>query len=244
MPPPRMGFDQPVPTAPRTRMPGVSQSVRSDAIERRTHVSTCAATSGCPSKAKATSATARSPARLSQPLPLAPSCLGRGGGAPVGLRRRPPVRAVPGTASRADRAPGALTATSGGRPPRRRRRRLRPCGPGSHPRLQPPAPTLLRQPDHRRPPDPRRVPATRLDEIASTDPGRCGWRGSGRCGGGWAGGAGPPDRHRQRAEPEDDGSEPDQTADDRDQGQDPQDAPAEQEGDDPDGDGCRGCGGR
>ena len=48
MPPPRMGFDQPVPTAPRTRMPGVSQSVRSDAIERRTQVSSCAATSGCP----------------------------------------------------------------------------------------------------------------------------------------------------------------------------------------------------
>ena len=77
-------------------MPGVSQSVRSEAIERRTQVSSCAATSGCPRRTNATSATARSPARPSQPLPLAPSFLGRGGGAPVGLRRRVPVRAVPG----------------------------------------------------------------------------------------------------------------------------------------------------
>ena len=62
--------------------------------------------------AVATSATARSPTRPSQPLPLAPSFLGRGGGAPVGLRRRVAVRAVPGTASRTDRAPEALTAAS------------------------------------------------------------------------------------------------------------------------------------
>ena len=143
MPPPRMGFDQPVPTAPRTRMPGVSQSVRSEAIERRTQVSSCAATSGCPRRTKATSATARSPARPSQPLPLAPSFLGRGGGAPVGLRRR---RAGPCGAGH--RVAGRSSPGSAHRGGRRRAgtARLRPAGPGSRPFLQ--APTRPRRPGH------------------------------------------------------------------------------------------------
>ena len=46
MPQPRIVIDQPVPTAPRTRITGVSQSVRSEAIDTRTQVSNCAATSG------------------------------------------------------------------------------------------------------------------------------------------------------------------------------------------------------
>ena len=46
MPQPRIVIDHPVPTAPRTRITGVSQSVRSEAIDRTIRVSNCAATSG------------------------------------------------------------------------------------------------------------------------------------------------------------------------------------------------------
>ena len=64
---------------------------------------------GCPSGESQTSATARSAARASQTFPLRPSFLGSGGGAPVGRRRRPPTRAVPGRTPLVGGAPGALT---------------------------------------------------------------------------------------------------------------------------------------
>ena len=118
-PPPRMVIDQAVPTAPsgahrRGEPVGPQRGDRAEdrGLERGDQ--------RLLPQAKATSATARSAARPSQSLPLVPSFLGSGGGAPVGRRRRPPIRAVPGTASLVDRAPEALTAASGGRPPRRR----------------------------------------------------------------------------------------------------------------------------
>jgi hypothetical protein len=55
------------------------------------------------------------------------------------------------------------------------------------------------------------------------------------CWGGAAGGPGPPDGHQQRAEAEDHRGEPHQATEDGDQGQDPQDAPADQEGKGPGG---------
>src|SRR6266487_528955 len=80
-----MVTDHAMPSAPKTRITGVSQPARNAATDRRTAVSTCIAATGCPCGRSHTSATASRAARPNQTLPLPPSFLGRGA-AGEGLR--------------------------------------------------------------------------------------------------------------------------------------------------------------